>query len=64
MLLRHERFSRVFQRRLLSTVPRIFPQTQPTLKGKSRAVNQDEGHGDVNVSPFFNVPALAPQHDA
>jgi len=68
----HKHFSRVFQRHPLSTCPSHLPanlaQPQSTLKGKSRVVNQDEAHGNINVSPFsvFLIPSftLAPQHDA
>ena len=37
-------------------------QTEPTLKGKSRAGNHDKEHDDVSVSPCLNFVALAPEH--
>jgi len=54
----HKHFPRrVFQRRAPSTSPSHPPangeQPQLALKVQSRAVNIDEEHGNVNVSPFF-----------
>jgi len=54
----HKRFTRsLFPRRVRSTppLPPLPNSEQPdelTLKGESRATNQDEEHGSIDVSPF------------